>query len=97
MGHSDDKARCIPILASLDLDETAAFYEQQLGFEVARLGNYLIARRDEIKLHFWLTASAGTPRTPPATSAAARSSRSSRSTAPRASSACRISRCGRGT
>jgi catechol 2,3-dioxygenase-like lactoylglutathione lyase family enzyme len=56
MGHSDDKARCIPILASLDLDETAGFYEQQLGFEVARLGNYLIARRDDMELHFWLTA-----------------------------------------
>jgi hypothetical protein len=55
MHASNDKARCIPILASLDLDQTAAFYEQQLGFEVARLGNYLIARRDEMEIHFWLT------------------------------------------
>jgi hypothetical protein len=55
MHASNDKARCIPILASLDLDETAAFYEQQLGFEVARLGNYLIVRRDEMEIHFWLT------------------------------------------
>jgi hypothetical protein len=55
MGHSDDKALCIPILPSLDLEETGTFYEVQLGFEVARLGNYMIARRDEMELHFWLT------------------------------------------
>lgn len=54
MHASNDKARCIPIFASLDLDETAAFYESQLGFEVARLGTYLIARRDEMEIHFWL-------------------------------------------
>ena len=55
MHTSNDKARCIPILASLNLDDTAAFYERQLGFETARLGDYLIARRDEMEIHFWLT------------------------------------------
>ena len=55
MHSSNDEARCIPILASLNLDDTAAFYEQQLGFETARLGDYLIARRDEMEIHFWLT------------------------------------------
>ena len=40
MHTSNDKARCIPILASLNLDDTAAFYERQLGFETARLGDY---------------------------------------------------------
>jgi catechol 2,3-dioxygenase-like lactoylglutathione lyase family enzyme len=46
----------IPILASRDVDETAAFY-QRLGFEVvARYddfgGPYLLLRRDEVELHF---------------------------------------------
>lgn len=53
---SADKARCIPILASLNLDETTAFYSQQLGFAVARHGDYLLARRDDMEIHFWLTA-----------------------------------------
>jgi catechol 2,3-dioxygenase-like lactoylglutathione lyase family enzyme len=46
----------IPILASRDVDETAAFY-LRLGFEVvARYddfgGPYLLLRRDEVELHF---------------------------------------------
>ena len=56
MHASDDKARSIPILPSLSLAETAQFYEEQLGFETAQLGNYLIARRDEMEIHFWLTS-----------------------------------------
>jgi catechol 2,3-dioxygenase-like lactoylglutathione lyase family enzyme len=46
----------IPILASRDVDETAAFY-RQLGFEVvARYDQfgppYLLLRRDDVELHF---------------------------------------------
>jgi catechol 2,3-dioxygenase-like lactoylglutathione lyase family enzyme len=55
MQAADDKARCIPILASLDLDETAAFYSRELGFRVERHGEYLLARRDDMEIHFWLT------------------------------------------
>ncbi len=53
-GSIDDKARCIPILASLDIDETIAFYTEQLGFVGERLGDYAIVRRDDMELHFWL-------------------------------------------
>ena len=50
-----DPERCIPILASLDLDETHRFYVEQLGFAAERFGDYLIVRRDEMEIHFWLT------------------------------------------
>jgi hypothetical protein len=51
-----DPARCIPVLASLDLDQTQEFYVGQLGFAqiVYREDNYLIVRREEMELHFWL-------------------------------------------
>lgn len=45
----------IPVLASLDLEESAAFYSGRLGFSVAlRAQDYLIAARDGCELHFWL-------------------------------------------
>jgi hypothetical protein len=43
-----DYARAIPVLASLNLDESASFYSTQLGFAAERYGDYLIVRRDEI-------------------------------------------------
>ncbi|MDA8522085.1 bleomycin resistance protein [Acidovorax sp. NCPPB 4044] len=44
----------IPVLASLDLDESAAFYTDRLGFAIAlRAADYLIAVRDGCELHFW--------------------------------------------
>ena len=52
-----DPARCIPILASLDIAESAAFYGAQLGFEVTyQEVGYLIVKRDDMELHFWKTA-----------------------------------------
>jgi hypothetical protein len=39
----DDLAQTIPVLASLDLGETAGFYRDQLGFQVESFGDYLIA------------------------------------------------------
>lgn len=50
-----DYARAIPVLASLNLDESASFYSTQLGFAAERYGDYLIVRRDEMEIHFWLT------------------------------------------
>lgn len=51
-----DYARCIPILASLDIAETATFYAGQLGFRVEyQERNYLIVKRDHMELHFWKT------------------------------------------
>jgi len=51
-----DFAQAIPVLASLDIAESAAFYIGKLGFtETYRDTNYLIVRRDRIELHFWHT------------------------------------------
>ncbi len=49
-----DPARCIPILASLDIAESKDFYVTQLGFRAERYGDYLIVRRDDMEIHFWL-------------------------------------------
>src|SRR3954462_10065359 len=51
-----DPARCIPVLASLDIQETHDFYVNELGFSevVYRADEYLIVRRQEMELHFWL-------------------------------------------
>ncbi len=51
-----DFARTLPILASLDIAETSAFYVDWLGFSVGyEDDNYLIVKRDEMELHFWKT------------------------------------------
>ncbi len=43
----------IPLLASLDLDESQAFYAK-LGFATERVApDYLIATRGTIEIHFW--------------------------------------------
>lgn len=45
----------VPVLASLDLDESAAFCADRLGFMPRlRTDDYLIAERDGCELHFWL-------------------------------------------
>jgi catechol 2,3-dioxygenase-like lactoylglutathione lyase family enzyme len=45
----------VPMLASLDLGESQAFYTERLGFALrARHGDYLIVARDGCELHFWL-------------------------------------------
>ena len=47
-------ATAIPVLASLNLDESAAFYEK-LGFLIGgRFDDYLIVHRNGVELHFWL-------------------------------------------
>jgi catechol 2,3-dioxygenase-like lactoylglutathione lyase family enzyme len=54
---TDDPARCIPVPASLDLDESQDFYVRQLGFRADYHDEhkYLIVKRDEMEIHFWLT------------------------------------------
>jgi catechol 2,3-dioxygenase-like lactoylglutathione lyase family enzyme len=43
----------VPILAALDLRQTADFYAR-LGFSLAGgYPDYLIMRREEVELHFW--------------------------------------------
>lgn len=45
----------VPVLASLDLGESLAFYSGRLGFEVRlRTDDCLIVARDGAELHFWL-------------------------------------------
>ncbi len=52
-----DHARCIPVLASLNIGQSRDFYVNQLGFHVVYCEEkqYLIVRRDEMELHFWST------------------------------------------
>jgi len=58
-----DFARAIPVLASLDIAETGAFYVDWLGFSVGyQDGNYLIVKREDMELHFWKTDDRKFPR-----------------------------------
>jgi catechol 2,3-dioxygenase-like lactoylglutathione lyase family enzyme len=45
----------IPVLASLDLAESASFYTERLGFEQKLFlpGQYLIVSREGAEIHFW--------------------------------------------
>ncbi|MGE0769835.1 MAG: bleomycin resistance protein [Hyphomicrobiaceae bacterium] len=57
-----DFAETIPVLASLEIDETRAFYVGKLGFaEIYFDQNYLIVRRDRMELHFWRTENRSFP------------------------------------
>lgn len=44
-----------PVLASLDIGESVAFYRDQLGFSVSleHEGDYGIVTRDGIEIHLW--------------------------------------------
>lgn len=45
----------IPVLASLDLAQSIAFYTDRLGFtEVGQAEDYAIVMRDGAEIHFWL-------------------------------------------
>ena len=45
----------VPVLASLNLDESAAFCASRLGFtERLRAPDYLIVARDGCEIHYWL-------------------------------------------
>lgn len=45
----------VPVLASLNIDKTVAFYQTKLGFD--RVGykdkDYAVVCRDKIEIHFW--------------------------------------------
>lgn len=51
-----DRIEVLPVLPSLDIQETKDFYTKQLGFEavVYEAHNYLIVRRAGMELHFAL-------------------------------------------
>jgi catechol 2,3-dioxygenase-like lactoylglutathione lyase family enzyme len=45
----------VPVLASLDIAQSLAFYTQRLGFACElQTPGYLIVARDGCELHFWL-------------------------------------------
>lgn len=47
----------VPVLASLDFDETEGFYGQRLGFAtVLRAPDWLIVAREGCEIHFWRCA-----------------------------------------
>jgi hypothetical protein len=48
--------KAIPVLPSSDLDATMEYYCTKLGFEGTLYGSYLIMWRDEVQLHFALSA-----------------------------------------
>jgi len=53
----------VPILASLNADETIAFYTQKLGFTFrANWDGYLIFSRDDIQIHLWPTSDEEVPK-----------------------------------
>lgn len=54
---TSDPARTIPVLPSLSIDESQDFYVNTLGFTstIYNEHNYLIVRRGEMEIHFWLT------------------------------------------
>lgn len=57
-GRDDpDRIEILPVLPSLDIVETLAFYREKLGFSkvVHQTDDYLIVRRDGMELHFWRT------------------------------------------
>ncbi len=53
----------VPILASLNEDETVKFYTEKLGFTFhSSWEGYLILGRDEIFIHLWPCADASIPK-----------------------------------
>lgn len=57
VAENPDRIEVLPVLPSLDIEETLVFYRDELGFSqiVYQAQDYLIVRRDDMELHFWLT------------------------------------------
>ncbi|AHG46532.1 glyoxalase [Rhizobium leguminosarum bv. trifolii CB782] len=57
MNEDPDRIEVLPVLPSLDINETLSFYRDKLGFAniVYEAPDYLILRRDDMELHFWRT------------------------------------------
>ena len=52
--YMPDIQSTVPVLPSLDLQQTADFYTGKLGFkEIGRYPDYLIMSRDGAEIHFW--------------------------------------------
>ena len=50
----ENRIDVLPVLPSLDIGETLAFYRDKLGFDVTvyEENDYLILRREDMELHF---------------------------------------------
>ena len=57
MIENPDRIEVLPVLPSLDIQQTFDFYTKLLGFSevVYRVDDYLILRRPDMELHFRLT------------------------------------------
>lgn len=57
MTENPDRIEVLPVLPSLDIQQTFDFYTTLLGFSevVYRVDDYLILRRPDMELHFRLT------------------------------------------
>ncbi|MXN44414.1 VOC family protein [Shinella kummerowiae] len=57
MAENPDRIEVLPVLPSLDIQQTFDFYTTLLGFSevVYRADDYLILRRPDMELHFRLT------------------------------------------
>lgn len=55
LGMANQILSTVPVLASLDLDESIRFDTEQLGFDRLQLvpGEYAIVARDGAQIHFW--------------------------------------------
>jgi catechol 2,3-dioxygenase-like lactoylglutathione lyase family enzyme len=53
-----------PVLPSLDIERTVAFYRDKLAFKEihAAAGGYAIVERGPVELHFWFTEDAALPK-----------------------------------
>lgn len=63
-GHTPALIAATPVLPSLDIARTVAFYCGTLGFEEvhAAPGEYAIVERGPVELHFWYTEAAELPK-----------------------------------
>jgi hypothetical protein len=46
--------KTIPVLPAINIKDTIMFYESKLGFSAFDLGGYVILKKDDVELHFFL-------------------------------------------
>ena len=47
--------KVIPVLPAINIEDTIMFYESKLGFKTFDQGGYVIMKKNEIELHFFLS------------------------------------------
>ncbi len=46
--------KIIPVLPAVNIRETIMFYESKLGFTAINKGGYVIMKKDQVEIHFFL-------------------------------------------